>query len=157
MAVKIGITGHRKLEAKEDVRNRLRQAIEEILKEKHEQTFEAYSCLASGSDSIFAEVAIEMEGTLKAVLPFPVAEYKNDFYGTEMVLFSELLSNDPSPEIIQAKIPENSEERNEAYLKAGEAIVDKCDVLIAVWDGEKSNGKGGTADIVDYAKKTVKK
>lgn len=54
MAVKIGITGHRKLEDKEDVRNRLRQAIEEIL--KHEQAFEAYSCLASGSDSIFAEV-----------------------------------------------------------------------------------------------------
>lgn len=30
-------------------------------------------------------------------------------------------------------------------------------MLIAVWDGEKSNGKGGTADIVDYAKKAGKK
>lgn len=49
-----------------------------------------------------------MGGTLKAVLPFPVAEYQNDFYSTEMVLFSELLSHDPSPEIIQVKIPGNS-------------------------------------------------
>jgi hypothetical protein len=30
-------------------------------------------------------------------------------------------------------------------------VVDRCDALIAVWDGEKSRGRGGTAEIVGYA------
>jgi hypothetical protein len=29
--------------------------------------------------------------------------------------------------------------------------VDRCDAIIAVWDGEKSRGRGGTAEIVGYA------
>ena len=30
-------------------------------------------------------------------------------------------------------------------------MADRCDALIAVWDGEKSRGRGGTAEIVGYA------
>ena len=30
-------------------------------------------------------------------------------------------------------------------------MVDRCDVLIAVWDGEPARGPGGTAEIVAYA------
>jgi hypothetical protein len=29
--------------------------------------------------------------------------------------------------------------------------VDRCDALIALWDGKKSRGRGGTAEIVGYA------
>ena len=29
--------------------------------------------------------------------------------------------------------------------------MDRCDAIIAVWDGEKSRGRGGTAEIVGYA------
>jgi len=32
-------------------------------------------------------------------------------------------------------------------------VVDNCDVLIALWDGEAPQKTGGTADIVEYAKK----
>lgn len=156
MALKISITGHRKLEDSENVRKKICIAIENILKSKNEKIFEAYSCLASGSDSIFAEVALQMGGTLKAVLPMPASEYLQDFDTTEARLFNELLSNDSNPVIIVDKIPVNSDERNEAYLKAGEFIVNECNVLIAVWDGEKSSGKGGTGDIVEYARKSGK-
>ena len=41
--------------------------------------------------------------------------------------------------------------RREAYRQAGEYVVDHCDVLIAVWDGQPSRGRGGTAETVQYA------
>ena len=42
-------------------------------------------------------------------------------------------------------------EREEAYERAGRYVVDRCDAIIAVWNGEKSRGRGGTAEIVGYA------
>ncbi len=157
MTLKISITGHRRLEDSEDVRRRISNAIKDILKANEETCFEAYSCLASGSDSIFAEEALEMNGKLKVVLPMPALEYSKDFDTNEIKLFYELLSNDIAPVTILNKKPEAANEINEAYLQAGKFVVDRCDFLIAVWDGEKSNGKGGTGDIVHYAHKIRKK
>ncbi len=44
--------------------------------------------------------------------------------------------------------------RRNAYEDVGKFVVDRCDVLIAIWDGEPSKGQGkcGTADMVQYAK-----
>jgi hypothetical protein len=44
------------------------------------------------------------------------------------------------------------ESTSEAHLAAGQAIVDRCDLPIAVWDGQPSRGLGGTADTVAYAR-----
>ena len=35
--------------------------------------------------------------------------------------------------------------------QVGQYVVDHCDVLIAVWDGQPARGRGGTAEIVQYA------
>jgi hypothetical protein len=40
----------------------------------------------------------------------------------------------------------------DAYLSAGHRIVDLSEILFAVWNGKPAKGKGGTADVVDYAK-----
>jgi hypothetical protein len=45
--------------------------------------------------------------------------------------------------------PEPSEQ---AFLAAGQALVDRCDHLFAVWDGRPARGVGGTADVVAYAR-----
>jgi hypothetical protein len=42
--------------------------------------------------------------------------------------------------------------RDDAYLDCGMATVDGSDVLLAVWDGEPARGKGGTGDVVAYAR-----
>jgi hypothetical protein len=42
--------------------------------------------------------------------------------------------------------------RIEAYEQAGQYIVDNCDVLIAPWDGRPAAGRGGTGEIVRYAR-----
>jgi hypothetical protein len=42
--------------------------------------------------------------------------------------------------------------RDDAYLDGGMETVNHCDVLLAVWNGEPSRGRGGTAEIVAYAR-----
>lgn len=152
MAISISITGHRRLEDAEQVRTSIQQKINNILAKKKETGFNAYSSLAAGSDCIFAAEAIKMEGTLKVVLPFAESEYIKDFHTDEARVFTQLRALDTTPVITTEPIPKTNDKRNEAYLTAGKYIVDKCDYLIAVWDGEKSSGKGGTADIVEYAR-----
>ena len=42
--------------------------------------------------------------------------------------------------------------REEAYERAGRRVVDRADVVVALWDGQPSRGRGGTAAIVSYAR-----
>ncbi len=39
-----------------------------------------------------------------------------------------------------------------AFMAAGEAVVGRCQVVIAVWDGLPAAGLGGTADAVARAR-----
>jgi hypothetical protein len=41
--------------------------------------------------------------------------------------------------------------RDTGYALQGRWVVDHSDVLVAVWDGDRSRGKGATAEIVAYA------
>jgi hypothetical protein len=38
-----------------------------------------------------------------------------------------------------------------SYERANRAILDRSDVLIAVWDGDPARGRGGTGDVVHDA------
>jgi hypothetical protein len=44
------------------------------------------------------------------------------------------------------------ESRTEAYEQAGRYVVEHSDVLVAVWDGLSASGRGGTAEIVAWAR-----
>jgi hypothetical protein len=39
----------------------------------------------------------------------------------------------------------------DAYLAAGQRVVELSDIVLAVWNGKPAKGKGGTADVVAYA------
>jgi len=43
-------------------------------------------------------------------------------------------------------------DREEAYLNCGVETVNACDVFLALWDGEPARGRGGTAEVVAYAR-----
>jgi hypothetical protein len=45
-----------------------------------------------------------------------------------------------------------AETRDEAYERAGRRIIDESDVVVALWNGGPSGGRGGTAEIVEYAR-----
>ena len=49
------------------------------------------------------------------------------------------------------------EDRQAGYERSGQYIADQCDALIAIWDGLPARGRGGTAEIVAYARKNKRK
>ena len=106
------------------------------------------SSLAIGSDQIFAEIILSSGQQLLAVIP--QFGYEKHFNGQHLSNFYKLLKH--------AKVVQLQEQENEeAFLKAGIYIVDNSDILFAVWDGKSANGKGGTADVVAYARSVAKK
>jgi hypothetical protein len=108
----------------------------------------AVSSLADGADRLLAEAVLATEGgSLEVPLPFEVGDYRSDFSTVESLnQFDSLLAR-----AAVVVVAPQQEMRDEAYQRVGEYVVDRCDVLIAVWDGEGSRGRGGTADVVAYA------
>ncbi|MGB5024895.1 MAG: hypothetical protein WBO44_06070 [Saprospiraceae bacterium] len=119
------------------------------------------SSLAEGADRIVADAVLDLPNSkLDVILPLDVNDYTQDFQTEDSKTeFHNLLNKadfiyslKSSPLSKNVPTTDLQEARNEAYLKAGQYIVAHCDVLIAVWDGKAAKGKGGTAEIVDYAR-----
>lgn len=104
------------------------------------------SSLARGADQLFADVLLEAGGELHFVVP--IANYEKTLEGKHLAHFLELKR--AATETIELP-PAKSEQ--DAYLAAGEYIASHSDLLIAVWDGKPAVGKGGTADVVAFAKR----
>jgi hypothetical protein len=103
------------------------------------------SCIAAGADSIFAEAVLDLGGDLEIVLPS--ADYRERKVGADhAVQFDDLVRRAKSVRVM----PFASANRD-AYEAANEAVLDSCDRLLAVWDGEAPADKGGTAAVVAAA------
>ena len=103
------------------------------------------SSLAEGADQLFAAHVVAAGGVLEAILP--CEDYASSL-GTDdgRTRFEELRR--AAGTVITLPYPKPSEQ---AFLAAGQAMVERCDHLFAVWDGRPARGLGGTADIVTYA------
>lgn len=109
----------------------------------------AYSSLATGSDQVFAEAAINLEIPVVAVLPFE--GYERYFRGSDLADYRRLLAQ---CEVIQLGWKGDPER---AFFEAGKFVVENCEMIFAIWDGEGAEGLGGTADIVAYASRLSRK
>ncbi|MDX6333448.1 MAG: hypothetical protein QOG05_788 [Streptosporangiaceae bacterium] len=151
--LRIGVTGHRQLTDPAAlvpaVRDAIQGVIERFLGAGAEPALLVISALAEGADRLVAaEVLAGPGATLEAVLPLPPGEYVDDFTGdASKAEFNHLLGQ--AATVWQAR-PGGS--RDEAYERAGRHVVDRADVLIALWDGEPPRGRGGTATVVAYAR-----
>jgi hypothetical protein len=161
----VGITGHRTHAIPEGgmpiLRARIREVLELIGKGGVNLYSAATECfakdpprmcfvspLADGADQIAADIALELGWELQVVLPF-----ERDFYrGT--------LGDDQSRETFDGllkranrvlELPGEAANQPEGYAMAGRATVAHCDLLIAVWDGHKARGRGGTGEVVELA------
>jgi hypothetical protein len=152
-SLRIGVTGHRQLTDPAAlipaIRAAIRGVIDRFLGPAGEPALLVISALAEGADRLVATEVLAAPGaTLEAVLPLPPAEYLSDFTGeASKAEFTGLLGRAAS--VWQAR-PGRS--REEAYERAGRHVVDRADVLIALWDGEPPRGRGGTATVVAYAR-----
>ncbi len=152
-SLRIGVTGHRQLPDPAAllpaVRTAIQGVIERFLGPGAEPALLVVSALAEGADRLVAtEVLAGPDATLEASLPLPPAEYLGDFTGdASKAEFTEMLGQAASVWVAR---PGGS--RDEAYERAGRHVVDRADVLIALWDGEPPRGHGGTATVVSYAR-----
>lgn len=149
----IGISGKRYIskDEKDVVYKKIKNEITKILKEHKTDHFIAYTAIASGADTIFADVARnEFHEPLQIILPFPVEEYRKDFEGSDLNEFENLVKQYGVSKVIYTVSPTDDEGRNMAYYEVGKYMADETDEMIFIWDGLKPGGKGGTADIMGY-------
>ncbi len=140
--MKIGVTGHQKREGADW--NWVRMELARLLN-SFEPPLEGVTSLAEGADQLFAEAVLAAGGMLRVVIP--AADYETNFKGVALERFLSLRQRALVEETLR-----NRESNENAFLQAGQRIVDEADLLIAVWDGMPARGIGGTADVVAYAR-----
>jgi len=161
----VGVTGHRvdalSTEANAALPERIRTALrlmtesaraihasESALFASTEPRFDFVSALAGGADQIAAGAALDLGYSLSAVLPFATEAYRTSLVDNgDLGDFDELLKR--SERVLE--LPGQRDDAVDAYVMVGRATVAHSDLLIAIWDGEKARGPGGTGDVVQTA------
>lgn len=147
---RIGVTGHRKLTDVAAMEAGVDAALAAIEARSPEGPLQILSSLAEGADRLVARRVLSHPGArLMAVLPLSRLDYITDFESQDsrdefLALLGEAESVIEMP---------TRESRAEAYEGAGHYVVEHSDVLIAVWDGLPARGQGGTAEIVEWARR----
>jgi len=145
--MKASITGHQAIgnaTAIEWVRNEINRLIT-----RYAVTY-GYTALAVGADQLFAECLRALGIPYAFVLP--CRAYESTLKTNEALSnFRRLRSS--AQEEIDLDYQEPSED---AFFHAGKTVVDRADLVFAVWNGKQAAGFGGTADVVTYALKAGK-
>ena len=160
----IGVTGHRL--NKMDVNNRklldqISQALVAIGESHPVHQFIFLSPLAEGADRLVAELAMDILGArLQVLLPLPYELYISDFTSSESIEeFQRLVGLAQSCFEMPMKFGAISELadaspgnllRNNQYALAGAYIVQRCDYLFAIYDGQPEAGVGGTGQVLNW-------
>ena len=155
----ISVTGHRNIDLKDKVLNKKIVDICRELKYMHPNSdFIIMSGLAEGADRLVAQIAMkELDAKLITVLAVPEESFTMDFGSKVSVnAFKKLVAS--SSEVITAPLlsknawKQYTPSRNYQYAWMGAFIAKHSDILIAIWDGEKAKGVGGTAHVVRWFK-----
>jgi len=147
--MKVGITGHQRLKNPAGW-SWVREEFDRVLFSVATPVT-GISSLAIGADQLFADAVLDSGGSLEVVLPF--AGYYHTFAeGRDREEYFRLLDCATKREVLESH---GSDE--EAYLAAGQLVIDRCELLLAVWDGQPAGGLGGTGDAVSYALQQGKK
>lgn len=176
----VGFSGHRNLASPQVISPQIKQALEklaQIAKDRHQGALEVFTSIAYGADLLMADAAMEQKLPLHIVIPKPVENHDEtkqlpndkgfaaDFWakledGTKD--FREEDWKATLGHIVEARkgtyggslrLVRGAQTSPECYYDAGVQMVDVSDVIIAVWDGNDAKGLGGTADVVELARK----
>jgi hypothetical protein len=149
----VGLSGHRNLYpgCEEQLARTVRSFLEDLKRRMPQTELRIMTGMAQGADLLVAEVALQQGLQVDAVLPMPLAEYLSDFDEQPAALLQSLLSNKnvrctelTLPPSIQS--PGAPVARDAYYANLTEILIDKCSLLLALWNGQSSPLPGGTAD-----------
>jgi hypothetical protein len=141
----LGFSGHRQVANPAGVAKAMAEVLQSLRGEAAGEWI-VLSSVAVGGDQLFIEQARKVGFSWHAILPLPRAEFAKDFSAAEWSGVEALLAQAEHVRVIT----ENGT-REDAYLDCGMETVNGADVLLALWDGQPARGKGGTADVVEYA------
>lgn len=143
----VGITGHQDLGGSETARW-VAEAISAALDRVN--VTKGLTCLAKGADQLYAQILQDRHLPYVAVIPCKQIEAS---FSTEedITLFRRLRTAAAETVTLPFDAPSET-----AYFEAGKAVVDRSELIIAVWNGLPAKGLGGTADVVKYALDTAK-
>jgi len=89
---------------------------------------------------------LELGGALEVVLP--AADYRSRKVTVEdAAVFDELMGHATTVRTLPFKTS-----NRESYLGASEHLLSTAELMVAVWDGEPADGRGGTGDVVERAR-----
>jgi len=142
----VGFSGHRQIIDPDGLAKAIAAALES-LRQRAQGEWLGLSSVAEGGDQLFIAQVRALGLSWHAVLPLPRTEFAKDFPPAEWAAVEKILEQAEHVRVIT----ENGT-REDAYLDCGMATVDGADVLLAVWDGEPARGRGGTGDVVAYAR-----
>jgi hypothetical protein len=142
MMTKIAVTGHRDLT--ERTAELVDTAIRTALRPFGPDVI-GISCLAAGADQIFARAVLDLGGTLHAIVP--ARGYRRTLPAAACRIFDDLLAR---AHLIRSLPFVHA--TPSSYAAANTAMLEGADHLIAIWDGDPSRGRGGTADAVREAR-----
>ncbi|HEX2578710.1 MAG TPA: hypothetical protein VHK88_20370 [Aquihabitans sp.] len=142
--VRVGVSGHR---AHASPKAEVAGLVDDVL-DGVGPSGRVVSSLAEGADRVVVERALDRGWPVDVVLPLAPDDYEGDFGdAASRASFRRLLAAAASVEQVDARPT-----RDEAYLAAGLAVLDRSDAVVVVWDGAAGRGVGGTADIVGEAR-----
>src|SRR5579885_1796913 len=143
---RIGVGGHQELGNRETSRFVAEQFRQLLMTYQQHQEIVLYAALARGADQLFVQAALDLGVPVEAVLP--CAEYESLFpSGKALTEYRRLLHTCR----VTHQLPIQTCS-NEAFLAAGQWIIDQSDLSILALNGLPPRGRGGTGDMASYAR-----
>ena len=174
----ICITGNRDISNEQSIfiKKNIEDFLKKSLENKNLEEITILTPLADGVDRIIADVVLDSFFDMKILVPLPFGEeiYKNTFGKGLKInnisqkesikeyesLIYKIKKHNKSDAIFinldfyeEIYLNQNTDEqrkiRNEQYTLLGEYLIEKSDILIAVYDKNREIKKGGTIEIVN--------
>jgi hypothetical protein len=145
--MKVGVSGHQQLGSIDTIKWIKCQLLLQLQRTD-------FSCgissLAAGADQLFAKTVLDLGRDIEVIIP--CTDYESAFENsTAREEFRRLKKRARQCFLLDYAGPSEK-----AFFAAGKLVVEMCDLLFAVWDGEPAAGLGGTADVVKHALKSGK-
>jgi hypothetical protein len=152
----IGVSGHRDLrpEGVPQMKRRIEEFLADLKRRLPDTQLRIMTGMAQGADLLVARTAVDAGLKVDAVLPMPLERYVQDFEADSAAALRSLLA-DPAVHCTVLPAPPGADDsasqgegRSVFYANLTQALTDKCNLLLALWDGKASPLTGGTADTV---------
>jgi hypothetical protein len=143
---RVGITGHSNItgETAELVRVEMSNVISQYAK-LDDAGLIGITCLGRGADQVFAEVVLSLKGQLEVVVPSK--DYDQIPDPKSSARYQRLLR-----QAVSVREMPFETAGPEAYFAATKELIQASEIILAVWDGGPPDGRGGTADAVNFAR-----